>query len=63
MRVDILLDDMLVAKAQDYTGLNDAPSLLHEALTALVERESARRLVSLGGIEPDITARHRRRPE
>jgi len=36
--------------------------LLREALRALIERESARRLALLGGTEPDLDAPPRRRP-
>ncbi|PPD02657.1 MAG: DUF2191 domain-containing protein, partial [Methylocystis sp.] len=44
MRTKIALDDELVAKAQDFTGLTDKSALVREALKALLERESARRL-------------------
>jgi len=62
MRTTILLDDDLVEKAQAYTGLTDKTPLVREALNALIERESARRLALLGGSEPDITTPSRRRP-
>jgi Arc/MetJ family transcription regulator len=44
----------LLAKAQDYTGLREKSALVREALEALIERESARRLARLGGTEPDL---------
>jgi Arc/MetJ family transcription regulator len=62
MRTTIALDDDLVAKAQDFTGLKEKSSLVREALKALIERESARRLARLGGTEPRLTAPPRRRP-
>jgi Arc/MetJ family transcription regulator len=62
MRTTLALDDELVAKAQAFTGLKEKSSLVREALKALIERESARRLARLGGSEPDIEARPRRRP-
>jgi Arc/MetJ family transcription regulator len=62
MRMTIALDDELVAEAQDLTGLKDKSSLVREALKALIERESARRLARLGGKEPDLKAPPRRRP-
>jgi hypothetical protein len=37
--------------------------LVREALKALIERESARRLARLGGSEPDLAAAPRRRAE
>jgi Arc/MetJ family transcription regulator len=55
------LDDELVAEAQDLTGLKEKTSLIREALKALIERESARRLARLGGTEPDLKAPPRRR--
>jgi Arc/MetJ family transcription regulator len=63
MRTTLALDEDLVAKAQAYTGLKEKSLLVREALTALIERESARRLARLGGSEPDAALTPRRRPE
>ncbi len=63
MRTTLALDDELVAKAQAFTGLREKSSLVREALKALIERESARRLANLGGTEPDASLAPRRRPE
>ena len=63
MRTTLALDDELVAKAQAFTGLKEKSALVREALMALVERESARRLARLGGSEPDAAAPSRRRSE
>lgn len=63
MRTTIALDDELVAKAQAFTGLKEKSSLVREALTALIERESALRLARLGGSEPDAEVAPRRRTE
>jgi Arc/MetJ family transcription regulator len=63
MRTTLALDDELVAKAQAYTGLKEKSALVREALKALVERESARRLARLGGSAPDLVAPPRRRSE
>ena len=63
MRTTIALDDELVARAQAFTGLKERSSLIREALKALIERESARRLAALGGSEPMLEAAPRRRPE
>ncbi len=63
MRTTLALDDDLVAKAQAFTGLKEKSSLIREALTALIQRESARRLARLGGTEPEAIATPRRRPE
>jgi Arc/MetJ family transcription regulator len=60
MRTTIVLDDDLLAKAQLLTNLKEKSSLIKEALKALIERESAKRLASLGGTEPDLEAIPRR---
>jgi Arc/MetJ family transcription regulator len=49
MRTTVALDDELVLKAQEFTGVAEKAALLREALKALIERESSRRLASLGG--------------
>ncbi|CAN7250543.1 type II toxin-antitoxin system VapB family antitoxin [Trinickia sp. LjRoot230] len=61
MRTTLALDDDLLAKAQALTGLPEKSALIREALKALIERESARRLARLGGSEPTIEAPPRRR--
>jgi len=61
MRTTLALDDELVAKAQAFTGLKEKSSLVREALKALIERESAKRLGRLGGSEPRLKAPPRRR--
>lgn len=60
MRTTLALDDELLAKAQAFTGLREKSALVREALKALIERESARRLARLGGSEPELTAPVRR---
>lgn len=47
MRTTVTLDDALLAQAQSLSGLKDRSLLLQEALRALIERESARRLIRL----------------
>ena len=61
MRTTLNLDDDLLERAQKFTGLNEKTALVREALRALIERESARRLALLGGTMPDIEAAPRRR--
>jgi len=63
MRTTLALDDELLAKAQACTGLKEKSSLIREALKALIERESARRLARLGGSEPNLVPTPRRRPK
>lgn len=61
MRTTVTLDDELLAAAREYVGELDTSSLLKVALTALVEREAARRLARLGGSKPDFEVPPRRR--
>ena len=61
MRTTLVLDDDLLAEAQRLTGTKEKTLLVREGLTALIERESARRLARLGGTEPELTAIPRRR--
>lgn len=52
MRTTLALDDALVEEAQRLTGTMEKKALVRQALQALIERESARRLAQLGGSEP-----------
>ena len=61
MRTTVAIDDKLLAKAREFTGLQQKSALLREALKALIERESTRRLARLGGIESRLKAIRRRR--
>jgi Arc/MetJ family transcription regulator len=61
MRTTLALDDELLAKAQAFTGVKEKSALVREALKALIERESARRLARLGGTQGDLKAPRRRR--
>jgi Arc/MetJ family transcription regulator len=63
MRTTVALDDALIKKAQAVTGLHEKAALLREALKALIERESARRLALLGGTEPQLKPVSRRRAD
>lgn len=62
MRTTIVLDDDLISQAQRLTGTTEKTALVREALRALIERESARRLARLGGTEPALRKVPRRRP-
>ena len=54
MRTTVTLDDALLAKAEQLCGDLERSALLKEALRALVQRESAKRLAALGGSEPAL---------
>ncbi|HZE66034.1 MAG TPA: type II toxin-antitoxin system VapB family antitoxin [Sporichthyaceae bacterium] len=61
MRTTLVLDDELLDEAQRLTGITEKTALVREAMRALVERESSRRLAALGGSDPDAKAPPRRR--
>ncbi len=62
MRTTLALDDDLLAKAHALTGIAEKTALIREALRALIQRESAKRLALLGGSERRLKAVPRRRP-
>jgi Arc/MetJ family transcription regulator len=62
VRTTLALDDDLLAEAEALTGVAEKAALVREALKALIERESARRLARLGGSDPKAKAPPRRRP-
>ena len=61
MRTAIVLDDNLIATAQEYTGLMVKNAHMREALKALIERAASRRSAELGGASPDVAYTRRRR--
>jgi Arc/MetJ family transcription regulator len=61
VRTTLSLDDDLLAEAQRLTGTREKSALVREALRALIQRESARRLAQLGGTEPGLREIPRRR--
>jgi Arc/MetJ family transcription regulator len=61
VRTTLSLDDDLLAEAQRLTGMREKSALVREALRALIQRESARRLAQLGGTEPGLREIPRRR--
>lgn len=63
MRTTVNIDDELMARAQELTGIEEKAALLRAGLQALVEREAARRLAALGGSEPGLEPAPRRRAE
>jgi Arc/MetJ family transcription regulator len=60
MRTTLALDDDLVLEAQRLTGTSEKSALVRQALRALIERESAKRLSQLAGSEPNAKAAPRR---
>ena len=61
MRTTVTLDDELLARAEQLCGPLERSALLRQALQALVQRESAKRLAALGGSDPALDPVPRRR--
>jgi len=56
------IDDHIMKKAAELTGVKEKASLVRMGLEALIARESARRLADLGGSEKDLRLIPRRKP-
>lgn len=54
MRATVALDDELLQKAQELSGVTERSALLREGLKALIHLEASRRLAALGGSEPQL---------
>ena len=63
VQITLNIDDELLAEAKRSTGIEDNSALVREGLRVLIERESARRLVRLGGSEPNLRPVPRRRTD
>ncbi len=62
MKTTLILDDALMKRALELSGLKEKTAAVHAGLEALIARESARRLAQLGGTMPDLKLAPRRRP-
>jgi Arc/MetJ family transcription regulator len=61
MRTTLNINDDLLRRAADLTGVKEKTSLIHLGLEALIARETARRLAALGGTEKSLRPVRRRR--
>jgi Arc/MetJ family transcription regulator len=61
MRTTLNIDDTLVERARELSGIEEKTALIHAGLEALIARASARRLAALGGSEPALRTAPRRR--
>lgn len=61
MRTTVTIDDDLLAKAAELTGVRENTALLRQGLQTLIRVESARRLAALGGTDTSATSAPRRR--
>ena len=64
MRTTINIDDHLLKKASELTGIKEKTSLVRKGLKTLIALESSKRLAKLGGTEIGlVTVPRRRVPE
>jgi Arc/MetJ family transcription regulator len=61
MRTTLNLDDELMDRARQLTGIEEKTALVNAGLKELIARESARRLAALGGTMPGLKSIPRRR--
>ena len=61
MRTTVTLDDDLLARAQELTGIRERSALIRDAVELLVRIESGRQLAALGGSDPGAEAAPRSR--
>lgn len=62
MRTTLNIDDKILKRASDMTGVKEKTSLVRMGLEALVSLESAKRLARLGATERNLHPIPRRRP-
>jgi Arc/MetJ family transcription regulator len=61
MRTTLNIDDQILKKASKLTGIPEKTKLVRLGLEALIEKESAKRLASLGGSEKELKQIPRRK--
>jgi Arc/MetJ family transcription regulator len=61
MRTTLIIDDELLDRARELSGIREKTSVVHAGLEALIAREAAKRLATLGGSEPKLRPVPRRR--
>ena len=61
MRTTLNIDDSLLGRATELSGLREKTAVVRAGLEALVARESARRLAALGGSDKALRPVPRRR--
>jgi Arc/MetJ family transcription regulator len=61
MRTTLTIDNQLIKRAAQLTGIQEKTQLVRLGLEALISREAAKRLARLGGSEPHLKDIRRRR--
>lgn len=61
MRTTLIINDDLIKRARELTGIREKTALVRAGLEALIAREAGRRLAALGGTQPQLRPIPRRR--
>jgi len=61
MRTTLIIDETLVERARELTGIREKTALVKAGLEALIAREAGKRLAALGGSNPRMARIPRRR--
>jgi Arc/MetJ family transcription regulator len=61
MRTTLNIDDELLDRARQATGIREKTALVRAGLQALIAREAGKRLAKLGGTQPKLADVPRRR--
>jgi len=61
MRTTLNIDESILNRASELTGINEKTSLVRLGLQALIAQESSKRLAKLGGTEKSLRPIPRRR--
>jgi hypothetical protein len=61
LRTTLIIDDSLLERARQLTGIQQRTDLVRAGLEALIAREASKRLAALGGTQPKISDIPRRR--
>ncbi len=61
MRTTLIIDDQLLERARELSGIEEKTALVHAGLQALIALEAGKRLAALGGSQPKIADIPRRR--
>ncbi|MDR3717795.1 MAG: type II toxin-antitoxin system VapB family antitoxin [Bryobacteraceae bacterium] len=61
MRTTLIIDDSLLDRAKELTGIREKTALVRAGLEALIARQAGKRLAALGGTQPKLAKIPRRR--
>ncbi len=61
MRTTLIIDENLLQRARELSGIQEKTMLVRAGLEALIAREAGKRLAALGGTQPKLPSIPRRR--